>query len=106
MEDTTRLKIILLGLFLAALALGYLIFSQRTATQEFQARPVTQMETTPSTTTQPESQPAPAAQTSQANTQTTNLPNTGVHEVLFGALSAAAMFIGLKLRKFSKLETV
>lgn len=47
MEDTTRLKIILLGLFLAALALGYLIFSQRTTTREFQARPVTQMETTP-----------------------------------------------------------
>ncbi len=80
MEDTTRLKIILVGLFLAALALGYLIFAQRkTTTESFQARPVAQMETTPGvpvggvdalgqSTTTPTNQPS--KQLAQANSTT------------------------------------
>ena len=127
MEDTTRLKIILLGLFLAALALGYLIFSQRTATQEFQVdRPIQQMDVTPGvpaggepstlgqTAVSPTAaQPAPAT-TGQPGitnstkggqpvppTEVSTLPNTGVPSVLVGIFSASAALAGWKLRGFS-----
>ena len=116
MEDTTRLKIILLGLFLAALALGYLIFSQRTATQEFQVdRPIQQMEVTPGvpaggepstlgqTAVSPTTaQPAPAT-TGQPvpPTEVSTLPNTGVPSVLAGIFSALSALAGWKLRRFS-----
>jgi len=111
MEDTTRLRLILVGLFLAAAAIGYFIFDQRrNEAQQFRANtetveqiqvddvvptlsPATLGESMPQTTKggQPLSQKG-----------VTTLPATGAHDFLIGIFSVSAAIIGFGLRKFPK----
>lgn len=111
MEDTTRLKLILFGLFLAAASLGYFVFVQRTTEQKItsQNRAVEQMEPSENIAT-----PTPAVSgLPQTLGQTTKggqgsvrivdeLPKTGVPAGLIAVFSLSGAIIGWSLQKFPK----
>lgn len=117
MEDTTRLKLILVGLFLAATALGYFILTQKRTevSSKTQTKPIQQIETSkqnPTPTLGVGSTVTPAPGTLGANTQTTkggqpsngvnSLPATGAEDFLLAAFFASATIIGWSLKKFPK----
>ena len=109
MEDTTRLKLILLGLFLAAAALGYFVFVQRTNEKkmESQNQPVVQIEPSENNLT-----PTPAisglpstlGQTTkggQASVRVADeLPKTGIPTALIAIFSLSGAIIGWSLQRF------
>lgn len=108
MENTTRMRLIIAGLFLAAVAAGYLIFSQfRGESTQFQGnagRPIQQLQSaTPSAI--PTSSPAASGQTSKGGlpkTGASSLPATGVPAYLVAILGASAAIIGWGLRQYPK----
>lgn len=116
MEDTTRLKLILVGLFLAATALGYFILTQKRAevSSKTQTRPIQQIESTkqnPTPTLGVGSSATPAPGTLGANTQTkggqplsgaSSLPATGAEDFLIAVFSTSAAIIGWSLKRFPK----
>ena len=110
MEDTTRLKLILLGLFLAAASLGYFVFVQKTNEQKLasQLREVQQIEPseniTPTPT--PSGSPSTLGQTTKGGQQSARvvdeLPKTGVPTGLIAIFSLSGAIIGWSLKKFPK----
>lgn len=114
MEDTGRLKLILVGFFLAAAALGYFILVQRRneeQTFKSQTRPVEQIETSEANPTiiiiSPTPIPSVLGQTTKGGqpasaTVVSSLPATGAPEVLFGIFSISAAIIGWSLKRFPK----
>lgn len=109
MEDTTRLKIILVGIFLAAVALGYFIFVQRRNEQEFKAesRPIQQIETSQATlTVTPTPSGTTLGQTTKGGQPSAKvideLPATGIPTSLAAVFAVSAAIIGWSLKKFPK----
>ena len=112
MEDTTRLKLILLGLFLAAASLGYFVFIQRSNEQklEVQNKPVVQIEPSENNLTPTPSSgngsPSTLGQTTkggQASARVVDeLPKTGIPTGLIAVFSLSGAIIGWSLKKFPK----
>lgn len=113
MDDAPWLRIITIGLILAAIAVGYFLISGRLMgpkTTQISDSQVTQM-ATPSPT--PEvfgqiTQASPTPGTSSAYNQIVDrtkgnikvLPQTGAPVITLGLLSASAMIIGWGLKKY------
>ncbi|MBI3109780.1 hypothetical protein HYZ06_01940 [Candidatus Daviesbacteria bacterium] len=100
MEGSPWLRLITIGLVLAALAVGYFLISGRFAQEKKQVEGVTQ--SSPQATTEP-LQPSPNAYTrivdrNKSGAQT--LPNTGSPMLLIGVFSLSAIISGWSLRKF------
>ena len=117
MEDTRRLRLISVGLVLAAMAVGYFLlsntfFSNKSTKVQNQQNTQNPQETTSSQASDPSIlggvSPLPAASDSPAyarivgrnQTQVETLPNTGAPLFLVGILAASALVTGLGLRKF------
>lgn len=110
MDDPRWLRLITIGLVLAALAVGYFLVSGRFAanksTRQAQApKQVQQMSPSPSPIVSPTPQPSPQAlgvtQGGQREGVQT-LPRTGFPLALIGIFSASAMIAGWGLCKFPK----
>lgn len=110
MEDTTRLKLILLGLFLAAAALGYFVFVQRTNEKkiESQNQPIVQIEPSENfpTPTLSIGSPSTLGQTTKGGQPSARvvdeLPKTGIPIALIAVFSLSGAIIGWSLRRFPK----
>lgn len=110
MDDPRWLRLITIGLVLAALAVGYFLVSGRFAanksTRQAQApRQVQQMTPSPIPVTSPASSPSPqalgtATQQDGQKGSVQVLPRTGFPLALVGIFSASAMIAGWGLRKF------
>lgn len=112
MDDPRWLRLITIGLVLAALAVGYFLVSGRFAANKSakpQAQVNMQVQQTatpqPSPVTSPTPSPAPQAlgSATQQNGQKGSvqvLPRTGFPLALVGIFSASAMIAGWGLRKF------
>lgn len=110
MEDTTRLKLILLGLFLAAAALGYFVFVQKTGEQKLISQIGTVQQIEPSgvvptpTPALSVGSPATLGQSTkggQASARIVDeLPKTGVPAGLIAVFSLSGAIIGWSLKKF------
>lgn len=121
MEDNRWLRLVTIGLILAAIAIGYFLLAQRfsgTKVSNTGSSEVVSMTTSP--TPEPTSSPvalglsdrtvaSPTPQPTQSayslisertRTGTQSLPATGSPAILIGALSASAILIGWGLRKF------
>ena len=103
MQDNIWLRLITVGLVLAALAVGYFLLSGRLTSK--QAGPTANPEPTvlgQNAKVTPSPSPASAytriAERSQANVQT--LPNTGFPALLAVVFSVSAIISGWSLRKF------
>lgn len=109
MDDPRWLRLIIIGLVLAALVVGYMLF-----TGKFSSNLSTRVQSSPSptvlgqnTTTPPTPTPSPTPSSaytrivnrSQGNVQT--LPNTGF-PLEIAVFSISGMFIGWGLRRFPK----
>jgi hypothetical protein len=107
MDDTTRLKLILAGLFIAAAALIFFIFARARVDNHITRSPSpsigTIIQASPSVmaTPLPSNQLPPAANRA-VQQNTSNLPSTGFPEVGAVLFSLAAIGTGWKLRKFSR----
>lgn len=118
MEDTRWLRLVTIGLVLAAMAVGYFILAQRFTKSQPQI-----VETIPFPSPTPTSSvlsvtnsmesplPSPTGQTTKSAYQriaertkgeVQQLPATGFPSLLIGALSASAIIIGFGLRRFPK----
>ena len=109
MDSTSRVKLIIIGLILAAIVVGYFVLAQR-----FQANKttstLTQQTPIPTATARilvasPLATPgknivaaSPTSQNNNRNLQT--LPKTGLPEILLGVFSLSAIISGWFLRKF------
>jgi hypothetical protein len=120
MEDSARLKLIVLGLVLAAIAGAYLFFSGRVASNKTaNATPkpsassvaVAQDPGTPmvvpnsplqSDVPGQQIQPLPQTGLSGGQPPVQGLPNTGLPLDLAGSIGAAAVVVGYALRKYPK----
>lgn len=111
MEDTTRLKLILLGLFLAAASLGYFVFVQKTNEQKIasQNRTVEQIEPSenvPTPTPALVGLPSTLGQTTKGGQGSVRivdeLPKTGIPTGLIAVFSLSGAIIGWSLRRFPK----
>ncbi|MBI2020373.1 hypothetical protein HYS94_03035 [Candidatus Daviesbacteria bacterium] len=115
MEDSSWLRVVTIGLVLAAFAIGYLLISGRFSPFRTTAPDETAIvEQTPQPTSTPQvlgqNTPSPQptapsaysriAERTKGGTQI--LPNTGFPAFLVGILSASAMIVGFGLRKFPK----
>ena len=116
MESSRWLTVLLIGLVLAGLVVGYFLlrntFLPKTRPQTTQLPPLTQASPSPKTpadfvlgqNTESPSSPTPGsafsriAQRTQGNTSA--LPATGFQIALTGILSASFIIIGWKLRKY------
>lgn len=99
MDGDNRLKLIVAGLFLAAIAVGYLIFSQRfTSPSQTTSRPVVQASPTPASTPIPS--PSPTTKGSLPNTGISSLPATGYPAGLIAIFSLSAALGGFFLRRY------
>lgn len=114
MDDPRWLRLVTIGLVLAAIAIGYFLIAgkfssnkstkiqtQTTVQQTSQPTPsptVLGQDTKSSSTTQPESAYNRIVQRTQGGAQT--LPKTGFPTGLLGIISISAMIAGLGLRKF------
>lgn len=96
MEDGSRLKLILVGIFLGSLALGYFIFSQKVKIDQNQTSKVV---ITPSPSATPTTLGTTTSTVAKSGQQ---LPATGVPVALIGIFAASAMISGFFLRKFPK----
>ncbi len=115
MEGSGRVKLIIVGLFLASIALGYFIFTQFASRSERVAnnqtvnrnlQPIVQVSPTPTPTvitptpTQiAQGDPNVMGQT-KGGVPTESLPKTGIPAALVGALALSAVAAGLGLRKY------
>ena len=110
MEDTTRLKLILLGLFLAAASLGYFVFIQKTNEQKIISQNSTVQQIVPSENITPtpavSGLPSTLGQTTkggQASARVVDeLPKTGIPTGLIAVFSLSGAIIGWSLKKFPK----
>lgn len=123
MDTTSRVKLIIIGLVLAAIVVGYFILAQRfegTKVSTNQNQAVTQQTPrasassgavtlssptpigTPSVLGQNNRTSAPMAQSNQSasNQNLSNLPNTGIPASLAAIFSVSAVVSGYFLRKF------
>ncbi len=105
MEADGKLKLIIVGLFLAAFVIGYFIISQRM--QRVQTFPVTGIvqQATPSPAPQPAETPVPAQLNQQKNGNgnvkgVASLPKTGFPLPLAGIFATSAVVSGWFLRRF------
>ena len=100
MEDTTRLKLILLGLFLAAAALGYFVFVQKTNEQKnaSETRQIQQIEPSENITPTPALSGVPSTSVRVVD----ELPKTGIPSALIAVFSLSGAIIGWSLKKFPK----
>lgn len=106
MEDNRWLRLVIAGLILAAIAVGYLILtnrfnsapknSQQTAKQVQQASP------TPTPTPSPSSLGASTSADVANPSGATTLPNTGFPAGLAAVFSLSALVSGYFLRKYPK----
>lgn len=108
MDDTTRLRLIIIGLILASIAGGYFIYSQK-----IKAKPKTTPVVTlnqPVQQIQPVITPTPAAtpvileQAAQGQnlptTGVSTLPTTGIPTYLWASFALSVGVIGWSLKKF------
>lgn len=117
MDDPRLLRIILFGLVLGALTIGYLIFSGRILkpqTNTAKTVQTTQTKTTVTASPVPGSvkivdNTSPSLATPSAYTrilersqQISTLPKTGTQDMLFGVISVSAVIAGWSLRKFPR----
>lgn len=113
MEFDNRIKLVLAGLFLAAIAVSYLIFSQRFSSSSVRPSPTPRPIQRVENVTQVSPTPTPVGgATGNVGVGTTKgglpatgistLPNTGFPEVLVGVWSASAMAAGYLLKKYSR----
>lgn len=114
LDGDNRIRLIIAGLVLAAIAVGYMIFSQRFSSNNTQVanntnKPVTQITPTPTLTVIPTPTPATLEQSSSypsttkgglPNTGISSLPQTGFPAGLLAIFSASAGIIGWSLRKY------
>lgn len=114
MDGDNRLKLIIAGLFLAAIAVGYLIFSQRftsPSTQTANNRSVVQASPTPVSTLAPTDSLSPSSDTLRQSTPGTTkgglpatgisaLPATGAPAGLLAIFSLSAALGGYFLRRY------
>lgn len=118
MEDTRWLRLVTIGLVLAAMAVGYFLLAQRftgtkvsdsksdnSKTKVAVATPPTEKPAVPAIPTplpSPTSAPSSAYDRIVERTKggVTQLPVTGSPMILVGILSASAIIVGLGLRKF------
>lgn len=105
MDDPKWLRLIIIGLILASLVVGYLLLTggfSSSKPKKVQSQTNQVNEVLPLVTVQPSPSPASAytmiADRTQANIQT--LPRTGFPVGLFGAISAGVVIAGWSLRKF------
>lgn len=123
LDGDNRIRLIIAGLVLAAIAVGYMIFSQRFSANNTQVanntnRTVQQITPTPTLTITPTVTPSPAPATlgessdsstkgglpttkgGLPNTGVSSLPNTGFPAGLVAIFSASAAIAGYFLRKY------
>jgi len=106
MDDPRWLRIIIVGLVLAALAIGYYLLSgvfslskpPKSQTAQNIPSPSAASSSTPSATNNPQSAYQMIAQRNQQNVNT--LPKTGIPILLLIIFSSSAIVAGLGLRKF------
>ncbi len=103
MEADGKLKLIIVGLFLAAFVIGYFIIAQRM--QKVKTPPVTGIvqQATPSPAPQPTATLAPTPLNQQKNgnvTGVSSLPKTGFPLPLAGVFATSAVISGWFLRRF------
>lgn len=98
MDESPWLRLITIGLVLAALAVGYFLISGRFFVKSPRPEaPVERAVQQPTPTPQVSPSPTP---TVTPSTQTSTLPRTGFPAMLIGIFSAAASVAGWGLRKF------
>ncbi len=105
MEDNRWLRLIIAGLILAAIAVGYLILTNRFNTAPKtpqQTRPVQQASPTPSPTPSPSTLGTSTSTDSANLSGATTLPNTGFPAGLAAIFSLSALVSGYFLRKYPK----
>lgn len=116
MDENTRPKLILLGIFLAVVVLGYFLFQRLVAPSTNKTttvakapvvRPTTPVPTplivTPlpaATTPAPTPTPTPATLAQATTKGGGKLPNTGVEEDLLAVFAIAIVIAGFSLRQF------
>ena len=109
MEDTRWLRLVTIGLVLAAMAIGYFLLAQRFSNSNTQLvqekQEVVVVTPTPVPSVTPTPSPSPSASVLGANTTSTKgsvktLPATGFPGILLIAFSAGAIAAGFGLRKF------
>lgn len=117
MDDRGRLGLMLLGVVLLALAIGYFVYSKRVSVSDQQALSLPSVRTieptsaqpsmapVPSPSQQPSLTPTPSPEALGAATVTTKggkaLPATGAPEVMLAAaLGLSAVIAGWSLKKF------
>jgi hypothetical protein len=116
MEDTNRIRLIMIGIILVVVAAGYLLFSQ--ANRAFKSRtagvspspvailtvpsptPVGLRVITPTSTPRPTSSSQPAVVGVSKGGVQKNLPATGFPAGLAGVFAVSAAIIGYSLRKY------
>lgn len=106
MEDPRWLRLVTVGLVLAALAVGYFLLTGRftsdntkkVQTQVSQTSPTPQPTITPVLEASPSIPPAMAA----ARKNKTTLPKTGYPQALLAVISIGVMISGLGLRRFPR----
>ena len=107
MEDTRWIRLVTIGLVLAAMAVGYFLLAQRftnnntkVAQNEVVSTPSPTLIPIASPSTQPTPNPSVLAVRSKGEVQT--LPATGFPLALLVAFSAGAIAAGYGLRRFPK----
>ena len=96
LDGDNRIRLIIAGLVLAAIVVGYIIFSQRFSTNNTN-RSVQQITPTPVLTTTPIPTPATLGQSTK---EISSLPNTGFPVGLIAIFSASAAVAGYFLRRY------
>lgn len=103
MEDPRWLRIVTVGLVLAALAVGYFLLTGRFNSNN-QTKPINQVTTqtspTPAPTRIPNVTPPTPLATPDPRRNITTLPRTGYFQFILGIISVGIMISGLGLRKF------
>ncbi|MBI2334373.1 hypothetical protein HYU96_01095 [Candidatus Daviesbacteria bacterium] len=100
METSPWLRLITIGLVLAALAVGYFLISGRFVSKEGVSQASPPATPTPSPTPLPTPQNAYSRILERSQTQVQTLPNTGSPLILISIFSLSAIISGLGLRKF------
>ncbi len=116
MEDNKWLRLISVGLVLAAMAVGYFLLSNRFFSAKTTRAPQQNTQTQQATTSaqapgspvlgetsaspQPSNSPAYARIVGRSQTDVQTLPNTGAPLFLIGILASSALAAGLGLRRF------
>ena len=104
-DGDNRIRIIIAGLVLAVIAVGYIIFSQKFTNSQTKVQNSVTPTPIEQTTSTPEDQPIDSAlpQTTKGGLSTSGvstLPKTGFPVALLGIFSTSASIIGWSLRKY------